>query len=209
MDGMMILSFIGLAVLLTLAPGPDILFVITQSIASSRQAGIAIALGLCSGLLVHTVFAAVGVSAILHQSATAFQAVKMAGAAYLLFLAWQSWRTSRQASLKEASSAAGQGFIALYRRGVWMNLLNPKVSLFFLAFLPQFITPGGAPVSLQMMVLGLLFLAQALAVFVMVAWLAQRLGAALFRNPGWAKPIERVKAGIYAWLGIRVALLEQ
>lgn len=207
MDSALLLSFIVLSVLLTLAPGPDILFVITQSIARSRRDGIAVALGLCSGLLVHTAAAAFGVSTLLHQSTVAFQVLKIAGAIYLLWLAWQAWRDSRHASFAETSSVQ-LSFFALYRRGVWMNLLNPKVSLFFLAFLPQFITPTGAPVALQMSLLGLLFLVQALVVFIVVAWLAQSLGKILFRHPVWAKPIERIKAGIYTWLGIRVALLD-
>ncbi|PTM59026.1 LysE family translocator [Desmospora activa] len=209
MDLSVLLSFIGLSVLLTLTPGPDILFVITQSIARNHRDGMAVALGLCTGLLVHTTAAALGVSAILHQSAVAFQLLKVAGAIYLLWLAWQAWKGSRYASFGETTTPIQSSFFALYRRGVWMNLLNPKVSLFFLAFLPQFITSTGAPVAVQMTFLGLLFLVQALVVFLTVARVAQSLGKILFRNPAWAKPIERIKAVIYLWLGVRVALMER
>ncbi len=124
--------------MLTLMPGPDILFVITQSIARRPGDGI-----------VHTTVAAFGISAILYQSSLAFQVVKVAGAIYLLYLAWQSLR-EKEGSDAAATAGRSRSFFALYRRGIWMNLLNPKVSLFFLAFLSQFVSPearGGSPAN--------------------------------------------------------------
>ncbi len=162
-----IFSFLGVAVLLTLAPGPDILFVIAQSLSQGKQAGIATALGLCTGLLVHISAATLGVSAVIYQSALAFAIVKYAGAAYLLYLAWQAFRE------KDSSLAFGRqkpmAYASLYKKGIVMNVLNPKVSLFFLALLPQFVDPSEGRVPQQMLLLGAVFLAQALAVFTLVS----------------------------------------
>src|SRR5690606_38881227 len=137
MDAWLMLSYLGAAVLLTIMPGPDNLFVLAQGIVTGARAGIATSLGLCTGLLVHIVAATLDVSAIIYQSALAFAIVKYAGAAYLLYLAYKSFRD--KSSIVQLNGERGRSRIALYRRGIIMNVLNPKVSLFFLAFLPQFV----------------------------------------------------------------------
>ncbi len=132
-----LIYFIVASATLTLLPGPDILFVLTQSISQGRKAGVATASGLCTGVLFHTTAAALGISALVYKSALAFEIVKYAGAAYLLYLAWHALKESEElisfAPVREADASA------LYRRGIFMNVLNPKVALFFLAFLPQFV----------------------------------------------------------------------
>ncbi|MCW2277869.1 LysE family translocator [Heliophilum fasciatum] len=200
-----ILSFLAVSVMLTLMPGPDIIFVVTQSIAQGYRAGIATALGLCTGLTVHTLAAALGVAALIYQSAMAFQVVKYAGALYLVYLAWLALKDKDTIALGKEETHTLQ---ALYQRGILMNILNPKVSLFFLAFLPQFVSTERGSVSLQMVMLGFLFMVQAIIVFSLVSLFAGKLGDKLVRSPGIGRYINWAKAGIFALLGIRLAFYE-
>ncbi|MBB5326084.1 threonine/homoserine/homoserine lactone efflux protein [Anoxybacillus tepidamans] len=207
MDFTLTMSFLGVAILLTLMPGPDILFVIAQSISQNKKAGIATALGLCSGLIVHITAAALGISALVYQSALAFAVVKYAGAAYLLYLAWQSWKE------KEVGFVIGDQkpleYKALYKKGILMNLLNPKVSLFFLALLPQFVNKSLGHVSLQMFVLGIIFLVQALLIFVIVSVFSEKLRHILLANHFIAKRINVMKGLLLGWIGIQIAFSEK
>ncbi len=199
--------FIGAAALLTLAPGPDIIYVITQGVCRGSKAAITTAFGLCSGIIVHTTAAAFGVSAIFHTSALAFEALKYAGVAYLLYLAWKSLRDKGDL-LSPDVSRLPQG-LALFRRGFLMNLLNPKVSLFFLAFLPQFVSPAAGPVALQMILLGLIFMALSVVIFCTVGTLAGTLGNRMLQHPKINRLMGRVSALVFAGLGIRLALAER
>lgn len=165
-----LLIFASTSLLLALTPGPDNLFVLSQSALFGRRAGITITLGLCTGLIVHTGAVALGAAAIFQTSESAFTALKLAGAGYLIYLAWQSFRAAAQQSLTGATVALIT--TAQYRRGVVMNLTNPKVSLFFLAFLPQFTSPQYGPLAPQIMVLGGVFMMSALSVFITIATLA-------------------------------------
>lgn len=205
MEPSSLFTFIGASVLLTLAPGPDILFVIGQGIAHGTRAAMLTALGLCSGLLAHTTAAALGVSAVFHTSALAFQSLKLAGAAYLLYLAWKTVRASGEG---QADDTPRLPAATLFRRGIVMNLLNPKVSLFFLAFLPQFVSADGN-IPAQMALLGLIFITQALAVFCAVSLFAGRLGPCLLQHPSFSRLSSWLSASIFAALGIRLALAQR
>ena len=143
---MNIWGFVTAAVLLTLMPGPDILFVLTQGMTRGWRAGVVFAAGLCTGLVAHVTAAALGISVLLMSSEAAFMALKFAGAAYLLYLAFKAFRARRENHFRVD---AGGGVVGkLYRRGILMNLLNPKVILFFLAFFPQFVDEkAGHPVG--------------------------------------------------------------
>ncbi|AGE23474.1 lysine exporter protein [Geobacillus sp. GHH01] len=202
-----ILSFFGVAILLTLAPGPDILFVIAQSVSQGKWAGIATALGLCTGLLVHISAAVLGVSAVMYQSALAFAIVKYAGAAYLLYLAWQAFRE------QDEGLAFGRqkpmAYASLYKKGIVMNVLNPKVSLFFLALLPQFVHPSAGQVPRQMLLLGVIFLVQALVVFTLVSIGAEKLRHWLLSNERIARRINWLKGILFAAIGIQIAFSER
>jgi threonine/homoserine/homoserine lactone efflux protein len=202
-DLTLILSFLGVAVLLTLMPGPDILFVIAQSLSQNKKAGIATAFGLCSGLIVHITAATLGVSALIYQSALAFAVVKYAGAAYLLYLAWQAWREKQEGF--HLDNQQSLEYKALYKKGILMNLLNPKVSLFFLALLPQFVNKSIGHAALQMFILGLIFLIQALVIFVAVSVGAEKLRHVLLAHSSIAKRINRVKAVLLGAIGIQIA----
>ncbi|OKO89464.1 putative threonine efflux protein [Geobacillus proteiniphilus] len=203
----MALSFLGVAILLTIAPGPDILFVIAQSLSQGKWAGITTALGLCTGLVVHISAATLGISAVIYQSALTFAVVKYAGAAYLLYLAWQALKE------KDASLAFGQqepmAYFSLYKKGIFMNVLNPKVSLFFLALLPQFVNQSAGHVPRQMLLLGAIFLVQALAVFTLVSIGAEKLRHLLLSNKRIAKRINRLKGALFALIGIQIAFSER
>lgn len=207
MELSLVLSFLAVSILLTLAPGPDILFVIAQSMSNGRKAGIMTALGLASGVIVHTLAAALGITAVLYNSAFAFQLMKYAGAIYLLYLAYQAVREG--GSPMTSAEPVKQSSLKLYRTGVLMNILNPKVSLFFLAFLPQFITPGSGHEPSQMMILGVIFMLQALLVFSIVAFFAGLFGQKLFGRPQIGKYVNYGKALLYAAIGIRLALAEK
>jgi threonine/homoserine/homoserine lactone efflux protein len=200
-------SFLLVAIVLTLAPGPDILFVMAQSMSNGKKAGIATALGLCSGITVHTMAAALGISAILYQSNVAFRIVKYAGAVYLLYMAWRAFKEG-DAPLT-ANTVEKRSLASLYRKGILMNVLNPKVSLFFLALLPQFVsTKAGNPV-LQMIVLGLVFMVQAILIFSLVSLFAGSIGQKLHKHPRMNRYINKGKAGLFAMIGIRIALAEK
>ncbi|MCK9172401.1 MAG: LysE family translocator [Desulfuromonas sp.] len=210
MDAVQIGSFLLAAVLLTLAPGPDNLYVLTLGVTRGRREALWTAWGLCSGISLHTLAAALGASAIFHSSALAFGLLKYLGAAYLLYLAWQAWRApalqppAGLASRPDETGAVASAMV-LWRRGLLMNVLNPKVSLFFLAFLPQFVTPGGLPLALQMLLLGLLFMLQALLLFGALAWLSAGLGRRLLVGPLAGRAANRLTALVLAALGLRLA----
>jgi threonine/homoserine/homoserine lactone efflux protein len=204
MDAWLALSYLGAAVLLTVMPGPDNLFVLAQSIVNGARAGIATSLGLCTGLLVHIAAAALGISAIIYQSALAFALVKYAGAAYLLYLAYRSFRD--KSSAIQLSSDRSYSDIALYRRGIVMNVLNPKVSLFFLAFLPQFVRQESGDVPYQMLAYGVIFIIQALILFSLISVFAARIGKLLNQNPSLAKRMNLIQGSLFALIGLKIAL---
>ncbi|MBN2110057.1 MAG: LysE family translocator [Methanosarcinaceae archaeon] len=196
--------FVAASVALTLLPGPDIIFVLTQSISRGRMAGMATASGLCTGLMFHTTAAALGVSAILYRSALAFSVLKYAGAVYLLYLAFRAMKEGED--LIPSKISEERDLSLLYRRGILMNLLNPKVSLFFLAFLPQFVDLAAGNVPSQMIFLGVVFLIQALVVFFLVSVFAGYIGIRIMERPGIGRHVNRAKAGIFSFIGLELAL---
>lgn len=199
-----LLYFIAASAALTFLPGPDILFVLTQSISQGKIAGVATATGLCTGILVHTSAAALGISALIYESALAFEIVKYAGAAYLLYLAWQALRDNGE--LVPSAPVRETNIFALYRRGILMNVLNPKVALFFLAFLPQFVNPESGNVPIQIIFLGIVFLTQAWVIFSAISVFAGTIGDKIVKKPGIWKYISWGKAGIFTVIGVKLAL---
>lgn len=199
---MNIWGFVTAAVLLTLMPGPDILFVLTQGMTRGWRAGVVFAAGLCTGLVAHVTAAALGISVLLMSSEAAFMALKFAGAAYLLYLAFKAFRARRE---NHFPVDAGGGVVGkLYRRGILMNLLNPKVILFFLAFFPQFVDEkAGQPVG-QIFLLGMIFIVQAFVIFSLVAVLAGRLARPLMSNSRVALWVNVAEAAIYAVIGVSI-----
>ncbi len=179
-------------------PGPDILYVITESLAHGKRWGVAIALGLVTGLIFHTTLVATGVGLFIQEGEWLYTAIKYAGAIYLLYLAYQAAQDQGSNQLIQTNTGEGSyNFWHLYRRGIMMNILNPKVTLFFLAFLPGFIDTNLANPYLQISYLGLIFMIQALLIFVVVSYLADKLSRLL--------KLQRSKSVIY-WLRIIVLI---
>lgn len=203
---MNLVEFILASVILTLMPGPDILFVITQSVSQGKKSGIIFALGLCTGLIAHTAAAAFGISIILYNSAILFSILKYLGAAYLIYLGIMAI-INRKKEVFDLDLSNKKQTKRLYSRGILMNILNPKVSLFFLAFFPQFVSADAAmKVSVQMLILGVIFMIQAIIIFTLVAILADKLAHRLVKNPKISKTVAWVKASVFLIIGVEIAI---
>lgn len=199
--------FLAASVALALAPGPDNIFVLTQSALYGRKAGLFVTLGLCTGLLVHTFAVSLGVAAVFQTSVLAFNMLKIIGAFYLLYLALQAFRASA-ARLDEG----GEGKLVwhkLYSRGIIMNISNPKVAIFFLAFLPQFADPARGSVTIQMLMFGGLFIVVTLLVFGAVAWFAGFLGEWLKGSEKAQIIMNRVAGTVFTALALRLVASER
>ncbi|HXN15175.1 MAG TPA: LysE family translocator [Usitatibacter sp.] len=196
--------FLVASALLTLAPGPDIIYVLTRGVSQGPRAGIAAALGFATGCVFHTVLAALGVAALIRSSELAFNAVRYAGAAYLVWIGVKALRHRAAFSLAEATEK--KALATIYRQSVVGNALNPKVTLFFLSFLPQFVNTEAGHIAWQMGLLGVIFMIQTVVIFASVALFSGWLGAWIRRKPAIGERLN-VFAGItFIALGIRVAL---
>ena len=219
-----LVAFFGVAVLLALTPGPDNIFVLVQSAQRGWRAGMAVVLGLCAGLVVHTAAVALGLAAVFAASAMAFTVLKFCGAAYLAWLAWHSLRApvevvdtadagahapAADAALPARSPAAAPGMARMVRRGMFMNLTNPKVLIFFLAFLPQFADPARGGVALQLMVLGVVFMLATLLVFGAIACFSGAFGMLLQRSARAQRLLNRVAGLVFLGLALRLATVER
>ena len=182
-ESKILLMFFTTSILLALSPGPDNLFVLTQAAQQGRKAGLLVTVGLCTGLLFHTAAVTFGLAALFKASAVAFTGLKFAGAGYLLYLAVQAYRAGAESGPVTAVVRLNAG--ALYRRGIIMNITNPKVSIFFLAFLPQFTDPAKGPLSVQLLLLGGIFIIATLIVFGAISILAGVFGER-FRRSAYA-----------------------
>jgi threonine/homoserine/homoserine lactone efflux protein len=203
-----LLTFLGLSLLVTLAPGPDNLMVLGQSLARGRRAGLGLALGCALGCYTHTLWATLGVSAALAASPALFGAMKAAGAAWLGYLGWQTLRAPGTALFPTAPAQPPRPWRRDVLRGFLANALNPKVALFFLAFLPQFARPEAGRMALQMGILGTVFVAQTILVFGAIAITAGSLGRWLARRPGLAPWLERLAGAVFVALALRLVLAE-
>ena len=201
-----VLLFIGAALLLALAPGPDNLGVLALGVSRGRGEALGFALGCAAGCINHTLLAVLGVSALIAASPLAFRTLQLAGAAYLVWIGVQALR-SRGAQLAnlDAPSTATAGFFPYFRRGLIANAINPKVALFFLSFLPQFIRAEGWSAPLQLAMLGALFALVAALVFSAIALAAAPLGAWLRRRERLTRWLDRATGGLFVGLGILTA----
>ena len=193
--------FVVAGLLLNITPGPDTLYIVGRSSSQGLRAGVAAALGVGAGILVHISAAAVGVSALFAASATAFTVLKLVGAAYLVYVGISLMRLS--AASVPALQAAG--LRAVFVKGFWTNVLNPKVALFFLAFLPQFVDPSAAHKTLALLFLGLVFNVNGTLWNLFVAWSAAHVGRVLVRGRA-AAWFNRAVGAVFVLLGVRLAL---
>jgi RhtB (resistance to homoserine/threonine) family protein len=196
--------FLAAGILLNLTPGPDTAYILGRSIAQGRAAGIASAFGIATGSIFHTCAAALGLSAILATSAWAFSAIKLVGGAYLIFLGIKML-LQRQHRLNLPSNFRRSTAYAAFRQGILTNVLNPKVALFFLAFLPQFIDPGSSAKVPAFLTLGLTFVTTGTIWCLILAWFASALGERLRGNPTIAELLNRAVGSLFVFLGARLA----
>ena len=196
-----IIAFVTASVILSLVPGPDNLFVMSHSALKGWRIGFYTTLGLCTGLIGHTVLVAIGVSVIFQTSAIAFNGLKVVGACYLLYLAWLSVQNKE---LNLGGTDKNSTNRSYYLTGVIMNLTNPKVALFFLVFLPQFVNASNDNVTIQIFLLGLLFILSALCVFTSIAYLASFLENFLKKSKTVNKNLNILAAIVYFTLAINL-----
>lgn len=201
-DASTLALFLGATLALNLSPGPDVFYVLANSARHGTRGGLYAALGIACGVTVHTVIAAAGIAAVFAAHPFAFDALRLLGAAYLIWLGIQAWRASGAAAGREAGAGAWQ----IVRRGFVTNVLNPKVALFFLAFLPQFTRPEEGSVALQMLWLGALFITSGTIVSAAYAaaggWVSDRLR----REPRWQRRLDRLSGSILLALGLRLLI---
>jgi threonine/homoserine/homoserine lactone efflux protein len=191
------------AIALIVIPGPNAIYIAARSLSQGRAAGVASALGVEAGTLLHVSAAAGGLSALIASSDLAFDAIRYLGVAYLLYLGMRALRGERD---RNAPPAAGSSLRRAFTEGLLVNVLNPKVALFFLAFLPQFTDPGEGSVAAQTLVLGVVFFAIALMMDLIYALAASALAARVPWGTGAARRRERVTGGIYLTLGALAAV---
>ena len=195
-----LLSFIGASMLLTIMPGPDIIYVLVQSMTNGKKYGIATSLGLVSGIIIHTSLVAFGVSALIKQSENIFFAIKLFGALYLLYLAYLTFKSDEELVLN--AKADRKSLVKLFKQGFIMNVLNPKVSIFFLAFFPGFLYSATQNTILQFYVLGGLFMLQAFLIFSLVSLLSGNFASYLKRHPTFNSKIKWFKILVFAGIAI-------
>jgi len=199
------LTFLVAALALNLAPGPDMLYVIGRSLGQGKRAGIVSALGIFVGCLVHIIAAAVGIAALLRSSLVAFSVVRYAGAAYLVYLGVRML-TAKESALSADALPKPEALNKIFYQGVITNVLNPKVAMFFLAFLPQFVNPKTGLVALQIIVMGLIFDVGGTLVNLAVALAAGRMGDRLRRSTRAARVQKWFAGTVFVGLGARLAL---
>ena len=197
------LSFLAAAVLITVSPGPDNLMVLSFGISRGRAKGVAFGLGCGLGCLSHTVLATLGISALIAASPLAFLALKIAGGVYLVWLGIQALRSSGQARVAEASNG-DDPLLRLFVRGLLANAINPKVILFFLSFLPQFVMAERGQIGWQTAQLGLVFTIQAALLFALLGFFSGTVGQWLQRHTRAGLWLDRIAGTIFVTLGVRL-----
>lgn len=201
-----LLTYFAACLILAVTPGPDNIFVLTQAALRGKKAGVLVVLGLCTGLVAHTTAVSLGVAVIFQTSALAFTLLKLAGAGYLIYLAWGAFRAGATVIDGEKSELT---YAQLFRRGIIMNVTNPKVTIFFLAFLPQFADPARGSLSLQMMLFGGLFIVSTILVFGAIALAAGALGEWLKRSERVQKIMNRAAGVVFVGLAAKLLLAER
>ena len=202
-----IITFFSASLLLALVPGPDNIFVLTQSIFQGKKSGLMIVFGLCTGLIFHTMAVSLGVAVIFQTSVIAFTVLKIIGAVYLLYLAWQIFNASSEKIDTKNNKLID--YKKLYFRGIIMNITNPKVSIFFLAFLPQFTNPTLGSVPSQMIFLGALFILATILVFCSIALLSGSLATIFNKSTNSQKILNKLASFVFVSLALKLAMTKQ
>ena len=200
-------EFLITSLVVVLIPGTGVIYTVSTGLFLGWRASIAAALGCTAGIIPHLSASILGLSAILHMSAVAFQVVKYAGAIYLLYLAWSMWRETGALKFNSPSSKNGLWQIAM--KGFLINILNPKLSIFFLAFLPLFVSPDTSAPMFQMLILGIAFMAMTLIIFILYGVSANGFRRYVVNSPRLIVWLQRSFAATFAALGVKLAMTEQ
>ena len=204
---MLSLNFLVTCLIVVLIPGTGVIYTISTGLTAGKRASVCAALGCTAGIIPHLLASTLGLSALLHTSALAFEALKFAGAAYLLFLAYATWRDRSAFAMNDTPVVSSARSLMI--RGVLLNILNPKLTLFFLAFLPQFVTQGSTAPAVQMLVLSSVFMAMTFAVFVLYGLLANVFRRAVIESPRVQNWLRRGFAAAFAGLGLNLAFAQR
>ncbi|MES0810237.1 LysE family translocator [Roseibium sp. SCPC15] len=204
----MSLEFLITALVVVLVPGTGVVYTVAVGLGKGRQAAIAATIGCTLGIIPAILASVVGLAALMHTSALIFQVVKYAGVAYLLYLAWQTLKDSGPLELK-ADKGARKSLWATARTGILINILNPKLTVFFLAFLPQFVSPSAANPTFDMLLLGGVFMAMTFVVFLGYGLFASLVGEKVLQSERMMVWMRRTIAATFAGFGFRLALAEQ
>lgn len=197
------LAFLGTAILLTLSPGPDNMLVLSVGMAKGRLRGVAFGLGCALGCLSHTLLAVVGVSALIAASPLAFTALKVCGGLYLAWLGFGALRSRGGGTVGKAAGAT-ESPRKMFLKGMFANAINPKVALFFLSFLPQFLVAGRGDTGIQTALLGLTFTGQAVVLFGLLGFFSGSIGAWLNRRPKAGMWLDRIAGTVFIALGLKL-----
>ena len=200
-------EFLMTSLIVVLIPGAGVIYTVSTGLFLGGRASIAAAFGCTAGIIPHLTASILGLSAIMHMSALAFQGIKYAGAAYLLYLAWSMWRETGSLTFTPPSSNKNLSQIAM--RGLLINILNPKLSIFFLAFLPLFVTPGTLSPLFDMLMLSGVFMAMTLVIFILYGLSANRVRSHVIHSPRMIVWLQRSFAAIFAVLGVKLALTDR
>ncbi len=199
------LPFLLASIALNIAPGPDLLYILTKTIRHGKKVGFASAVGVCTGALFHVFIASLGLSAILVSSSLAFSLVKYIGAAYLLYLAFQAFRSSGYDFQIDVLTEKPESVFQAFKQGVLIDILNPKVAIFFMAFLPQFLREDAGSVSVQLFYLGLIVIVVAIIVEVLYVLATDKISAKLRSSKRFSIWLDRTVGVVFAGLGIKLA----
>jgi threonine/homoserine/homoserine lactone efflux protein len=200
-------EFLITSLVVVLIPGTGVVFTVSVGLAQGRRASLFASLGCTLGILPHLLATVLGLAAVMHTSALAFQVLKLAGVAYLFYLAWATWRDRSAFAVQEVQAKAGA--VSLVVKAFLLNILNPKLTIFFLAFLPQFVPPGAASPVLQLLGLSAVFMAMTFGVFVVYGLLAHGFRKAVIESTRVQAWLRRGFAGAFAALGTQLAVSER
>lgn len=203
-----LLLFLTASLALIAQPGPNMIYIVTRGVSQGRGAALVSVLGMGTGQTIHTMFAALGLSAVLQQSAAAFSVVKYAGAAYLIYLGLRTL-LRREGLPSPETTIPRMGLFRVYRQGAALSIFNPYLALFFLAYLPQFANPETGSIALQLVVLGMAYTLLALITYGTIAYFSGALGDRLATAPRFSKVLQWLSGSILVGLGLRLAFAER
>jgi threonine/homoserine/homoserine lactone efflux protein len=206
MDVSILVAFVAACAVISLVPGPDMMFIVANGVARGRAAGVVAAVGMSTGMAVHTVAAALGLGALIQAAPVVLEAVRLVGAVFLCYLAFSALRDARHVTETAPATFGGHSLRRTYAMATLTNLANPKVIFFYIAFFPQFVTEGGWPTPVQFLLMGAILIVVGLTVDASVGLAAGTLSDLLRRRPAVRRWLSRVSAAIFGGLAVRLVV---